>query len=215
LLTYPLTSPLTPIPRHYPRPSDASHQSGLPLGGSTEVWRQRQQPSLCYRLRTEFSQPSSNRTRAVVPSLPSSRRRYPPSHSCIAQPSAVGTQVRSPHRTQLDKHFTIRWPTDRHTQTPTSTSDLSILYPQIPKSVNQDGGICSCPNLWHDLRDHKQVGSLPTVSGPAGWVLMKIHRYTDLQPVGMGAFGLVWYVRQNLRVLRTLTHCSLAPPRIN
>lgn len=29
--------------------------------------------------------------------------------------------------------------------------------------------------------------------------LLTFHRYTDLQPVGMGAFGLVWYHSLHLR----------------
>lgn len=56
----------------------------------------------------------------------------------------------------------------------------------------QDGGICASPDLWHDLRDHEQVG-IPRKSstGYSGDILIAT-RYTDLQPVGMGAFGLVW-----------------------
>ena len=48
------------------------------------------------------------------------------------------------------------------------------------------------------LRLRSQAGtvtlhSLVHVGNVAGSGLTPCHSYTDLQPVGMGAFGLVWY----------------------
>lgn len=41
-----------------------------------------------------------------------------------------------------------------------------------------------------------------------GTVFEVTTRYVDLQPVGMGAFGLVWYVWPPLEGTRPLTHSS-------
>lgn len=67
-------------------------------------------------------------------------------------------------------------------------------------SPSEDGGIRACPDLRHYLRDNQQVRypalrplSLCENIIPL-WLLV---RYTDLQPVGMGAFGLVWYGRSS------------------
>lgn len=46
----------------------------------------------------------------------------------------------------------------------------------------------------NDFRDHQPVRTQFTATQPTRQSYTEqIHRYSDLQPVGMGAFGLVWY----------------------
>lgn len=59
---------------------------------------------------------------------------------------------------------------------------------------HQNGGIRTISDLRHYVRDHQPVRLAQSWSP---WTIIKsrntkCRRYTDLQPVGMGAFGLVW-----------------------
>lgn len=66
---------------------------------------------------------------------------------------------------------------------------LNLLRPS-----SHHGRVCTCPNLWHDIRNHQQVPQPRSHTlRPHRPMLTLENRYTDLQPVGMGAFGLVWY----------------------
>jgi len=64
-------------------------------------------------------------------------------------------------------------------------------------SICNHGGIRKSTNFRYLFRDYKSVGPLP-VSALVSHGLLSPYlsgaRYVDLQPVGMGAFGLVWYV---------------------
>lgn len=66
---------------------------------------------------------------------------------------------------------------------------LNLLRPS-----SHHGRVCTCPDLWHDIRNHQQVPQPRSHTlRPHRPMLTLENRYTDLQPVGMGAFGLVWY----------------------
>lgn len=59
---------------------------------------------------------------------------------------------------------------------------------------HQNGGIRTISDLRHYVRDHQPVRLAQSYS-PRTCIKSrntKCRRYTDLQPVGMGAFGLVW-----------------------
>lgn len=77
------------------------------------------------------------------------------------------------------------------------------------------GGIRTVPDLRHNLRDHKPVRpsrSLSVGSCQIRLLIFATSRYTDLQPVGMGAFGLVWYVIVNRVLLGSSCRTRNIPP---
>ncbi len=83
-----------------------------------------------------------------------------------------------------------------------SLTSKNFLFP-APRNLSflnitfHHGGIRTVPDLRHNLRDHKPVRpsrSLNVGSCQIRLLIFATSRYTDLQPVGMGAFGLVWYV---------------------
>jgi hypothetical protein len=63
-----------------------------------------------------------------------------------------------------------------------------------PTPAVHHGRIRARADFWHNLRDNEQVRTTPHRKYTRWTDLLR--RYTDLQPVGMGAFGLVWYVHR-------------------
>lgn len=61
------------------------------------------------------------------------------------------------------------------------------------QQTGQHGRIRSRPNLRHYLWNHQPVRN-SIFSNHRQYNLIVGYSYADLQPVGMGAFGLVWYV---------------------
>ena len=77
------------------------------------------------------------------------------------------------------------------------------LWPRKPSSSSHHGRVCKSANLRHLFRDYKSVWPLSKSScflarlgalSRNGRHANYFRRYVDLQPVGMGAFGLVWYI---------------------